>query len=182
MHAHHVADISCPCSLGPSQAVGRAMVAKPRKGARRAALSKSHYRRTAQRSLAAIAAGREPGKPGPNRTVVGSKGGRNAARAADRAAARAAKKAGLRPRPAKRILPRPAAPLLKKPAAAGQLHLLEVCAYKDSTLSHEIAKQGYSAVRVAHRRSGWLKKLGTEPVVGRAHTWYLDLEKEEDTA
>ena len=157
-----------------------AKMAQGHKGARRPALSESQYRRTALRSVAAIAAGRVPGKPGPSRTVVGSKGGHNAARAADRAAKRAAKKAGFRPKPAKRILRRPAAAAMQRPAAAGTLHLLEVCAYKDSKLSHEWAKRGFAAVRVAHRCNGKPPKPGPEPVLGRAQTWYLDLGKDDD--
>ena len=141
---------------------------------------KTQLKRTAKRSVAAIAAGREPGKSGPKRTVAGSKGGNNGARAADRAAARAAKKAGVRPKPAKRILQRPAATLMRKPAATGTLHLLEAFAYYDSALSHEWAKRGLAAVRVAHRRDGGEPKPGPEPVLGAAQTWYLDLEKKKD--
>ena len=68
---------------------------------------------------------------------------------------------------------------MQKPAAAGTLHLLEVCAYKDSALAHEWAMRGYAAVRVAHRRDR-SPKPGPEPVLGRALTWYLDLDNEED--
>ena len=141
---------------------GMAKLAKAMKGARRAAAKvlTNQGRRTAQRGVAAVVAGRAPGKPGPRRTVAGSEGGHHGARAADRAAARAAKKAGLRPRPAKRILQRPAAPLMQKPATVGNFHLLEVCAYRDSALSHEWAKRGVAAVRVAHRRDGRPAKPG----------------------
>ena len=68
-----------------------AKMVQGRKGARRAALKvlKSEGKRTALQSVAAVAAGRTPGKPGAARTVVGSQGGHNAARTADRAAARA---------------------------------------------------------------------------------------------
>ena len=133
-----------------------AKMTQGRKGARRAALKvlKSQGKRTALRSVAAVAAGRTPGKPGAARTVVGSQGERNAARTADRAAARAAKKAGVRQKPAKRILRRPAAAAMQRPAAARTLHLLEVCAYKDSKLSHEWAKRGFAAMYVEHRCNG----------------------------
>ena len=158
------------------------MVARARRAARRAAANvlKTQSKRTAQRSIAALAAGRVPGKPGRVRTVLGSAGGHNGARAADTAAARAAQKAGVRPKPAKRILRRPAAPLMQKPAAASGLDLLEVCAYEDSALSHEWAKRGFAAVRVAHRTGGKPPKPGPEPVIGRALTWYLDLDKADD--
>ena len=94
--------------------------AQAMKGARRLAgrVLRTQGRRTAERSVAALAAGREPGKPGPKRTVVGSTGGKNGGRAADRAAVRAAKKASIRAKPAKRILQRPAgATGMQKPAS-----------------------------------------------------------------
>ena len=87
-------------------------------------------------------------------------GGGNGARNARRAAARRAEK--LRGKPA-------GAPLMQKPAAAtstavvrkkpaggskNQLGLLEICAYPGSALSHEWAKRGESAVRIAHRKTG----------------------------
>ena len=140
-------------------------------------------RRTAERRVAALTVGHEPGKPGPKRTVVGSLGGKNGARNARRAAARAAKKAGICPKPAERLQPPAGATgkaMLQKPAAAGNLHLLEVCAYKNSALAREWAERGYAAVRVARRRKGGYAKPGPEPVLGRAQTWYLDLDEGAD--
>ena len=60
----------------------------------------------------------------------------------------------------------------KKPAGGSknQLGLLEVCAYTGSTLNHEWAKQGDSAVRIAHRKTGLAPSPGPEPVEGRALT------------
>ena len=60
-----------------------------------------------------------------------------------------------------------------------KLDLLEVFAYTDSRLSHEWAKRGMSAVRIAHRTTGQPKK-GPEPKKCRAVTWFLDLTQGQD--
>ena len=57
--------------------------------------------------------------------------------------------------------------------------MLEVRAYKHSAPTHEWAKRGLSAVRVAHRTGGEPKD-GPEPVAGRSLTWHLDLHQEKD--
>ena len=69
---------------------------------------------------------------------------------------------------------------MQKPATACGLHLLEVCACKNSALAHEWAQRGYAAVRIAHRRKGSKAKPGPEPMLRRAQTWYLDLDQEGD--
>lgn len=167
---------------------GGAMVAKRRAGARwstAAPVLKSQASRTARRTLLALQAGRVPGKPGPKRTVEGSTGGKNGARAADRRAASRAAKLGVRPKPAKRVAYVKAKPsagpaMRRRPANKVHLHLLEVFAYKGSVLSHEWAKRGLAAVRIAHRRAGAMAKEGPAPIPGRALTWYLDLDQQND--
>ncbi len=47
-----------------------------------------------------------------------------------------------------------------------------VCAFPGSALSHEWARRGLSAVRIAHRRrSDKVSKPASEPLKGRALTW-----------
>ena len=162
-------------------------MAKRRVGARwttAASVLKSQASRTARRTFLALQAGRIPGKPGPNTTIEGSIGGKNGARAADRRAASRAAKLGVRPKPAKRVAyvkvkPAAAPASQRKPATTGKLHLLEVYAYTGSVLSHEWAKRGLAAVRIAHRRAGAAKD-GPDPIPGRAPTWFLDLDQQND--
>ena len=162
--------------------MGLAVVRKGRRYPVGRAVLTTQARRTTARAARAMAEGRIPGKPGPARTVVGSLGGKNGARAADRAAAKRASKKGFKAKPAARVQAKKAATkgTKKRPAAVGKLDLLEVCAYKGSALSKEWARRQLSSVRIVHRVGQQRLKDGPQPAPGRSLNWRLDLDDAKD--
>ena len=112
--------------------------------------------RTITRSLVAQAQGRTPGKPGRICSTVKASGTLPVKLTIVKKPAASGQKKNNKL----------CAQVYKKPAMKQSLALLEVCAYRGSSLSHAFAKAGQAAVRIAHRKQKCHPaKPGPEPVI-----------------
>ena len=133
--------------------------------------------RTIQRSLAAQATGRTPGKPGrPALSTISKVTSLNVQSPQQGAVYHTFKRCGslfTRPSNTSRVTScaqgntyESQTRILKRPAAIQRFALLEVCAYPGSALSKAFASEGHSAVRIAHRKhNDGPVKSGPEPVL-----------------
>ena len=133
--------------------------------------------RTIERSLAAQATGRIPGKPGRPISTLGSKCGHNGSQVTSNATAlcatRRRKHASTKPVLTQKLTtfeldnkPTSCDLVYKRPAAMQGLALLEVCAYPGSSLSRAFAQRGQAAVRIAHRKQKDTEaEPGPDPVI-----------------